>query len=298
MAWITSSKMVSAVSNSGGLGVLGSCAGFKKQFDTIDGTIEEMRKVIRQTKKLTNKPFGMNVSPSIDDILGFSKATVQLCKEEGVKILACAGSHSSEDIKKWKEDGFTVMVRHAVPNVRDAVEAEKAGADILVITGCDNGGWIPVNCNSTAATVSLISKKVKIPIVAAGGIINEDMAKAAAAVGAEGAYLGTRFMLSKECHIPDKVKNEILHTHPDDLVTFTNFGGIAKWRVLPYKFGKEAVEANKNGNLNPLTGSYLAALVNGELDKGVVSVSNVASLAGSIDSCEAIVNEISRAFKY
>lgn len=298
MAWITSAELVSAVSNAGGLGVFGACAGFKKQINTVEGTIEEMRKVIRKTKKLTNKPFGMNVSPLIDDPLGFSKATIQLCKEEGIKILACAGTHSPKDIRKWKEEGFTVIMREANPSIRHAIEAEKAGVDIIVATGCDNGGWIPINPNSTISMVSLISKAVKIPVVGSGGIINGDIAKAVAAVGSEGAYVGTRFILSKECHVHQNVKKEILNAHSDDLIVFTNFNGFARWRVLPYKFGKDALKENKKGNLNPPLGSLFLPFINGEMDKGSIMINNVSSLVNSIDSCEEIVNEIAKAFNY
>ncbi|ORX87329.1 inosine monophosphate dehydrogenase [Anaeromyces robustus] len=140
MGWITTPKMMAAVSNAGGLGIFGSCAGFKKPITTVDDTVEEMRKTIHKTKKLTSKPFGMNISPKIDDPYGFSKATIKLCKEEGIKILALVGTHAPEDIKRLKNEGFTILYRQSNPTIKESIEAEKAGADIIMATGCDNGG--------------------------------------------------------------------------------------------------------------------------------------------------------------
>jgi len=296
MAWITSPELVAAVSNAGGLGCLGICAGFDKQVSTVEETVEEMRKSIRRTRELTNRPFAVNVFPSQMDSHGFSKATVELCKEEGVKILICTGVISPEDFKKWKEDGFTLIVREANPTVRGAIAAEKAGADIIVATGCDEGGSMPTNSYGTVAITALLSEAVNIPVLAAGGIINGKFAKASAIVGAEGAFVGTRFILSEENPAADNVKEDIMSTHPDDLIIFDNYNGYAKWRTTPHKVGKDAVEANKKGNKNPPTGNFFEGLIKGNLDACVNSVNNVCSLIKTIDPCSVIVDEIAAGY--
>ncbi|MBQ9395431.1 MAG: nitronate monooxygenase, partial [Proteobacteria bacterium] len=296
MAWITSSDLVAAVSNAGGLGVLGTSADFTEMIKGIPENVEEMRKTIRRTKTLTDKPFGINVFPAAGDPYGFSKAMIELAKEEGVKILVVAGGVSPDEIKQWKKDGFIVIMREDNPTVRGAQLAEEAGADIIVATGCDEGGCMPHLSTGTTAITALLADAVKIPVLAAGGIVNAKLAKAAQIVGAEGVFVGTRFTMSKECRAADATKQDILKTHPDDYIVFTQSGGHCKWRTTPHKHGKEGIEANKRGDLNPPCGSFYYGMLKGDMDAGVNTISNTASLIKSIDSCEEIVKELAAPF--
>ncbi len=234
MTWITSPELAAAVSNAGGLGILGFNAGFETGKATPEETAEEMRKVIRLTRELTDKPFGMNVMTSAFDGAGFSKATIQVCKEEGVPVLAAIGALDAAQIKEWKDAGFKVIYRDMYPTVASAKAAEAAGVDILVATGCDEGGGMPVESTGTIVKTALIADAVNIPVLAAGGIVNETMAKASACVGAEGAYVGTRFVLSKECRAAQATKEDILNTGADDLIVLTEAGGYLKWRCTPH----------------------------------------------------------------
>ncbi|MCR5422272.1 MAG: nitronate monooxygenase [Bacilli bacterium] len=296
MAWITSSKLVAAVSNAGGLGVLGTSADNEEIIRDIDGSVEAMRVAIRNTKKLTNKPFGINVFPEAGDPYGFSKRMVALAKEENVNILVVAGMISKEEIRKWKEDGFIVIMRQDNPTVRGALDAEEAGADIIVATGCDEGGCMPALSTGTTAITALLSNYVNIPVLAAGGIVNSKLALASKVVGAEGVFVGTRFILSKECRASDITKEDILNTHPDDFIVFTQGNGHAKWRTTPHKYGLEGLEENKKGNLNPSQGSFYYGMLKGDLDAGVNTVNNLTALIKSIDSCSDIVKELGEVF--
>ncbi len=296
MAWITSPEMVAAVSNAGGLGVLGTCAGYTEIVTTVEETVEEMRKAIRRTKELTDKPFGINVFPSDIDPYGFSKAIIALAKEEAVKVLVSAGSIAPDEYRQWKKDGFIIIAREQNPSVRGAIAAEKGGADIIVATGCDEGGCMPSLTTGTTAATALLAEYVSIPVLAAGGIVNEKMARAAKAVGAEGVFVGTRFILSKECRAADNVKKDIMDTHPDDFLVYTQQNGLARWRTTPHKYGKEGVEANKRGDMNPSPGSFFYGMYKGDLDAGVNTVSNLSCLIKTIDSCEDIVNELAAPF--
>ena len=296
MAWITSSGLAAAVSDAGGLGVLGTSADFTEIVRGIPENVEAMRQAIRRTKELTDKPFGINVFPAAADPYGFSKAMIDLAKEEGVKVLAVAGNISPEEIRQWKKDGFTVIMREANPTVRGARLAEEAGADIIVATGCDEGGCMPYLSTGTTAAVALLSDSVNIPVLAAGGIVNGKMAAAAKIAGAEGVFAGTRFILSKECRAAENVKKDIMNTHPDDLIVFTQGGGTSKWRTTPHKYGIEGLEANKNGDMNPPSGSFFYGMLKGDLEAGVNSVSNLAGLIKSIDTCEQIVRELGEPF--
>ncbi len=296
MAWITSPEMTAAVSNAGGLGTLGTSAGVDEIIDGVDNTVSAMRAAIHKTRQLTNKPFGVNVFPKELDPKGFSAAIVEMMKEEGVNILVVAGNIDVNEIKQWKSEGFIIIFRELNPTVRGAIELEKIGVDILVATGCDEGGSMPHLSTGTTAATALLSDAVNIPVLSAGGIVNQKMAKSAEVVGAEGVYAGTRFILSKECRASERAKEDILTTHPDDYIVFTQFNGFTKWRTTPHKIGRDALLANNNGDLNPSSGSFYHGILKGDLDAGVNTLSNVASLIKHIDSCEDIVLELGAPF--
>ena len=147
---------------------------------------------------------------------------------------------------------------------------------------------MPVEATGTMVKTALMVEAVSIPVLAAGGIVNEAMAKASACVGAEGAYAGTRFVLSKECRAAQTTKDDILHTGADELIVLTEADGYLKWRCTPHKVAQEAVAENMKGNLKPSTGSFY----------GINTVSSVARLIKSIDSCEDIVNELARGYGF
>ena len=296
MTWITNPELVAAVSNAGGLGVLGFNAGFETGRATPEETAEEMRKIIRKTRELTDKPFGMNVMTAAFDGAGFSKATIQVCREEGVNVLVAIGALDADQVKEWKEAGFKIIYRDMYPSVASAKAAEAAGVDILVATGCDEGGGMPVEATGTMVKTALYADAVSIPVLAAGGIVNEAMARASACVGAEGAYAGTRFVMSRECRAAQATKEDILATGADDLIVLTEADGYLKWRCTPHKVAKAAVEENAKGNLKPSTGSFYAGMLKGDMEAGINTVSSAASLIKSIDSCEDIVNELSRGY--
>lgn len=297
MTWLTSAEMVAAVSNAGGLGVLGFNGGFESGKATPEETAEEMRKVIRRTKELTDKPFGMNVMTSAFDAAGFSKATIQVCEEEKVPVLVAIGALDAAQIKEWKDAGFKIVYRDMAPTVASAKAAEEAGVDILVATGCDEGGGMPVEETGTIVKTAILVDAVDIPVLAAGGIVNEAMAKASACVGAEGAYAGTRFVLSTECRAAQATKDDILNTGSDDLIVLTEGGGFLKWRSTPHKVAKDAIEENQKGNLQPSTGSFFDGMLKGDMDAGINTVSSAASLIRSIDSCKDIVDELARGYE-
>lgn len=298
MLWITSPELVAAVSNAGGLGVLGFCAGYEKKVSTAEETKEEMRKAIRRTKELTDKPFGVDVAPEADDKFGFSKGILDVMREEGVKVIVFAGNTiTGEQIRPLKAEGFKVIARQINPTVRGAQEIEAAGADIIVATGCDEGGCMPNMTLGMAAVTALFAANVHIPVLSAGGIVNEAMAKASHAVGAEGAYVGSRFILSKECRAAQNVKEDLMQTHPDDMVVFTQWNGASKWRSTPHKVALQALAENEKGNLNPSAGSLFAGMFKGDLDASVNSACNVISLVKDISSSEDIVNEIAKGYE-
>jgi enoyl-[acyl-carrier protein] reductase II len=249
MLWITSPELVAAVSNAGGLGVLGFNAGTTVRRDTAEETAADMRDAIRRTKELTDKPFGIDIVPASADAGGYSTGIVDVMREENVKIMVLAGeSFEESDVVPFKEEGFTIIARQLNPTIRDAKRLEAWGVDIIVATGCDEGGCMPCGSTGTMAQVALLSDAVSIPVLAAGGIINEKFARASAILGAEGAFAGTRFTLSKECRAAEATKQNLLETPQDDFVVFTQWDGTSKWRSTPNPVVLAAAEANRQGN--------------------------------------------------
>ena len=299
MAFITSPEMVAAVSNAGGLGTLGFAGGFEKHVKTHEDNAEQMRLAIRKIKALTDKPFAINVTAKADDPYGFSEAHQGIAAEEGVRAVVIAGEHIPDDeIQALKDLGFIVIARELNPSVRGAKAMEAAGADIVVATGVDEGGCMPGGTTGMAAITALLAAHLEIPILAAGGIVNEALARSAAAVGAEGAFVGSRFILSEECPASPIAKEDLLHSDPDDMIVFTQWNGISRWRSTPHEVAIAALEENKRGNLDPNSGNLRASMLMGELDKGVNSACNTISLVQKITSASEIVEELAKAFEY
>jgi enoyl-[acyl-carrier protein] reductase II len=241
--------LVATVSNAGGLGVPGFNSGTDVRRDAAEETAEDMRSAIRRTKELTDKPFGIDIVPASADAGGFSTGIVDIMREEGVKIMVLAGESFEEaDVVPFKQEGFTIIARQLNPTIKDAIQLEAWGVDIIVATGCDEGGCMPSGSTGTMAEIALLADAVSVPVLAAGGIINEKFARASAILGAEGAFAGTRFTLSKECRAAEATKQNLLETPQDDFVVFTQWDGTSKWRSTPNPVVLAAAEANRQGN--------------------------------------------------
>ena len=298
MLWITSPELVAAVSNAGGLGVLGFNAGTDVRRDTAEETAADMRAAVRRTKELTDRSFGIDIVPASADAAGFSTGILDIMRDEDVKVIVLAGeSFVESDVVPLKEEGFTIIARQLNPTIKDAKQLEAWGVDIIVATGCDEGGCMPCGSTGTMMQVALLADAVTIPVLAAGGIINEKFARASAILGAEGAFAGTRFILSTECRAAEATKRNLLETPQDDFVIFTQWGGTSKWRSTPNPVVLAAAEANKQGNLDPAQGSYYLSELKGQIDAGVNSGSSVTSLIRSIDSCADIVADLARGYE-
>ena len=217
MAGISCPELAAAVSNAGGLGTLSSAK-----------SLEEVRDDIRKTKELTDKPFFVNVT------LAFAKDRaheyVGLLVEEGVKIAATAAGSPAVCIKQLKEGGVKVM--HLVSTVGFALKAESAGVDAVVAEGVESGGIQGRDEVTTLTLIPQVVDVVKIPVVAAGGIGDARGFVAALALGAEGVQMGTRFIATTECPVPDEYKDAILKAI-DTSSEITGRGKVAARRFKP-----------------------------------------------------------------
>jgi len=298
MGWLTDAKMVAAVSNAGGLGVLGPNAGNREVTPDAHETGERMRREIRKTRELTDKPFAVNyIMPikDLDDI--FSQAILNVCIEENVEIILATGDHNPEIIRKLKGYGFKVIFREVTPNVKHGKEAVAAGADIIAVTGYDEGGCMPVNPVGTLSALRRYVGEVDAPIVVAGGIVDRATANAVMVAGADGVIVGTRFIVSEECPAHVNCKNDIIQHESEDTIVYNISPTV--WRSTPHPISLKCKKMNEEGysaldiakEVNIHEAIRLGSL-EGDFENGISIMSNAISAIKSIMTCEEIVQEI------
>lgn len=192
MAWVAEYHLAAAVSNAGGLGLIGAAS----------APAQWVREQIREAKKLTDKPFGVNImllSPYADEV-------ARVIVEEGVKVVTTGAGSPEKYMKMWKEAGVKVIP--VVASVALAKRMERCGADALVAEGCEAGGHIGEN--TTMVLVPQIVDAVGIPVIAAGGIADGRGIAAAFMLGARGVQMGTYFVVTDECQVHENYKDKII----------------------------------------------------------------------------------------
>jgi enoyl-[acyl-carrier protein] reductase II len=279
MANIANYQLASAVSNAGGLGLIG-CGGWD---------VERVREEIRKTKALTDKPFGVNImlmSP-------YAEAISDLVIEENIKIVTTGAGSPGIYMKKWKEAGIKVIP--VVPSVAFAVRLERSGADALIVEGTEAGGHIGET--STMVLVPQVVDAVNIPVIAAGGIADQRGLDAAFVLGAKGVQIGTVLLASEECPIHQNYKEKVVAAKDTETVVTGRQTG-APVRVLKNKMAREYLNLSKYGTasleeLEKLTlGSLRKAVFDGDLDNGSFMAGQSAGLVKSIRPVEQILKDL------
>ncbi|MGE4571201.1 MAG: enoyl-[acyl-carrier-protein] reductase FabK [Candidatus Izemoplasmatales bacterium] len=279
MANIATHQLAAAVSNAGGLGLVG-CGGWDP---------ERVREEIRKTKELTDKPFGVNImlmSPHAKDI---SDVVI----EEGVKIVTTGAGSPGIYMKKWKEAGIIVIP--VVPSVAFAIRLEKSGADALVVEGTEAGGHIGET--STMTLIPQVVDAVSIPVIAAGGIADHRGLDAAFILGAKGVQIGTVLLASEECPIHENYKQMVIKAKDTSTVVTGRHTG-APVRVLKNQMSREYLDLTKYGQasleqLEKLTlGSLRRAVFDGDLDRGSFMAGQSAGLVKEIRPVKAILKDL------
>lgn len=303
MAWLTDAKLVAAVSNAGGLGILGPGAGQNEPNSSPTETMERMREEIKKTRELTDKPFGVVIL--VDTDMRFTEPLLEMIIEEKVAVAlvnGLSGTDYSDTFKKLKEAGIKIVFRPLDPTIENAKMAEKLGADVYVATGFDEGGTLPGAQIGTFSIVPLIVDAVKdIPVMAAGGIADIRGVRAAFALGAEGVFLGTRFLATEEARTAQNVKELMLKTNAEDLHIFRTLPYF--YRSIPTKLSAELVEMDKNGATHEELAAkqaggknMKAGMLDGDLENGYVSVGLGVSFIKEIKPVKEVVNELMQDF--
>lgn len=278
MAWVAEHQLAAAVSNAGGLGLIGAAS----------APPEVVREEIRKAKELTDKPFGVNVMLMNPNAPEVAKVIV----EEGVKVVTTGAGNPAKFMSMWKEAGVKVIP--VVASVAMAKLMQRGGADAVVAEGMESGGHI--GFATTMTLVPQVVDAVQIPVIAAGGIADARGYAAAMVLGASAVQMGTRFVASKEAVVHENYKEKLLKAKDiDSEVTGMSTGHPI--RVLRNKMTKEYLKLEQQGasleELELLTlGALRKAVVEGDIVNGSIMAGQIAGMIGGIDSCEAIIKNI------
>lgn len=280
MVWCSGWKLASAVSNSGGLGLLGAGSMYP----------EMLKEHIAKMKQATTKPWGINVPmlyPDLDNI-------INIIISEGVKIVFTSAGNPAKFTSLLKSHGITVV--HVVANTKFAKKCEDAGVDAIVAEGFEAGGHNGREETTTLTLIPTIRQSTSLPIIAAGGIATGRGMLAAMVLGADGVQMGSRFAVAKESSAHDNFKKLVTTLGEGD--TMLSLKKLAPVRLIKNEFFKRVVEAETSGasieELKALLGRGRAkkGIFEGDLTEGELEIGQVSSIIDSIQSVDEIITEI------
>ena len=280
MIWNSGYKLASAVSNSGGLGLIGAGSMYP----------DVLRAHIQKCKKATDKPFGVNVPmlyPNIQEI-------IKIIVDEGVKIVFTSAGNPKTWTSYLKDRGFTVV--HVVSSSKFALKAQEAGVDAVVAEGFEAGGHNGREETTTLTLIPMVRENISIPLIAAGGIATGKGMLAAMVLGADGVQMGSRFAASIESSAHIDFKKTILETQEGE--TLVTLKELAPVRLIKNKFFNDIQAAYANcasiEDLKTLLGRARAkkGMFEGDLVEGELEIGQIAGLIHDILPVETIVNNV------
>ena len=255
MNWVSGAELVAAVSSAGGMGTLGPNSGAKEITYDVELTAERMRDQIRKVRTLTDAPFAVNVVIGVGETVKYSERIVEVVIEEKVPVVVASVGRPDIYTKRFKEAGIKVL--HAISTGRHAQKAEAAGVDAVICEGYEAGGHKGFTELTTLALTPMVADAVNIPVITGGGIGDARGILAALALGADGVYMGTRFMVTKESESHQRVKEAIVNCRDACTVTISKDFMVA--RDLRNKFTDTYIEMHKAGEGPEKLGQYLNA---------------------------------------
>ncbi len=285
MIWNSGWRLASAVSNAGGLGLLGAGSMYP----------EVLREHIVKCKKATDKPFGVNVPmlyPDIDKI-------INIIIEEGVKIVFTSAGNPKTYTLKLKENGITVV--HVVSSVKFALKAQDAGVDAVVAEGFEAGGHNGREETTTFTLIPMVKEQLQVPVIAAGGIANGRGMLAAMVLGADGVQVGSRFVASEESSAHIAFKEMVVAAKEGD--TLLTLKELAPVRMLKNKFFEDVMKLYATNpskeELQELLGRARAkrGMFEGDLVEGELEIGQIAGLIHDIKPAAQIVREMMTEFE-
>ena len=280
MIWVSGWKLASAVSNAGGLGLIGAGSMYP----------DVLREHIQKCKKATDKPFGVNVPMLYPQI----KEIMNIIVEEGVKIVFTSAGNPKTWTSFLKEKGITVV--HVVSSVKFALKAEAAGVDAVVCEGFEAGGHNGREETTTFTLTPMVKEVVKIPVIAAGGIATGRGMLAAMVLGADAVQIGSRFAATLESSAHTNFKQTIVNVKDGD--THLTLKELAPVRLVKNKFFNDVQRLYENNptkeELKDLLGRARAkkGMFEGDLDEGELEIGQIAGLIDEIKPVKMVLQEI------
>jgi len=284
MVWVSGYKLASAVSNAGGLGLIGAGSMYP----------EVLRTHIQKCKKATNKPFGVNVPMLYPDI----EKIIDIIVEEGVKIVFTSAGNPETWTPYLKEKGITVV--HVVSSVKFALKAEYAGVDAIVCEGFEAGGHNGREETTTFTLIPMVQQKVQIPLIAAGGIASGRGMLAAMVLGADAVQIGSRFAATKESSAHQNFKTSIVNAKDGD--THLTLKELAPVRLMKNKFYRELQALYQQNPSKEQLKEFLGrarakkGMFEGDLENGELEIGQIAGFIDEIKSAKEVLNEIIKEF--
>lgn len=280
MVWCSSWKLASAVSNAGGLGLIGA------------GSMhpETLREHIQKCKAATDKPFGVNIPlmyPEVEKI-------IDIIIEEGVNVVFTSAGNPKLWTKKLQENG--IKVAHVVSSSKFALKCQEAGVDAVVAEGFEAGGHNGREETTTMALIPSVRKVLDLPLIAAGGIATGGGMLAAMALGAEGVQIGTRFALTEESSAADQFKKLCIDLQEGD--TMLSLKKVSPTRLIKNDFYKEVQDAEDRGatseELRELLGRGRSkkGIFEGDLKDGELEIGQIAAYIDDLPKAAQVVNDI------
>ena len=285
MIWNSGYKLASAVSNAGGLGLIGAGSMYP----------DVLREHIQKCKKATDKPFGVNVPmlyPNVEEI-------INIIVEEGVKIVFTSAGNPKTWTSFLKEKGITVV--HVVSSSKFALKAQEAGVDAVVAEGFEAGGHNGREETTTLTLIPMVKENISIPLIAAGGIATGRGMLAAMVLGADGVQMGSRFAASTESSAHDDFKKTIVQTGEGE--TQLTLKELAPVRLIKNKFFNDVQElytkCPSKDDLENLLGKRRAkrGMFEGDLVEGELEIGQIAGLIHDIQPVATIIKEIITEFE-
>lgn len=281
MVWASGWKLVSAVSNAGGLGLLGAGSMYP----------EVLREHIKKSKEATKNAFGVNVPIMYPDIEQLMRVII----EENVPIVFTSAGNPTIWTKTLKEEG--IKVAHVVSSSKFALKAQDAGVDAIVAEGFEAGGHNGREETTTMVLVPTIKQYIEIPLIAAGGIATGRGMLAAMSLGAEGVQIGSRFIATQEASSHLNFKQKVILSQEGD--TVLTLKELAPVRLLKNKFYDQVFELYQTGKANSDSlknllgrGRTKKGMFEGDLDEGELEIGQIASIINKIEPVDSVIKQI------
>ncbi|KAH8150357.1 uncharacterized protein LAJ45_05568 [Morchella importuna] len=290
MQWVGYAELASAVSNAGGLGILTALT---------QPTPEDLRKEINRCRKMTTKPFAVNITLLPSLVPPDYGAYAQVVIDEGIKIVETAGNSPGPIIKQLKTAGIKIL--HKCTTIRHALSAEKLGVDFLSIDGFECAGHVGETDITNFVLLRRAMQSLKTPFIASGGFADGEGLAGALALGACGINMGTRFMCTVEAPIHNNIKQAIVDASEDQTELL-----LRRWRNTSRLYKNKVAVAAKKIELESTTGKFeeiapyvsgkrgRQVFITGDVDEGVWTAGPVMGLIHDIPTCEVLLKRIEK----